>query len=254
MNRYVFSNVKGGTGKTNVIYQIAGCLGERGHKILCIDTDPQHNLSKAFLGKTPTQGLYELLQGKCALDKVIYQPYKNIKSLKNIYLLPCTYDLFFYLKGQATDLKNVLGDIHKNYDLVLIDTNPSINLITTNALVYGDKVVGVLDASTDAIDGFQYLEKNIINSVRESLNKTLEVSGMVLNSHDTRTNFSKLMTKTIDKLYGDKVFKTIITPSYRNKESRAAKLPLIEYDKRHPSTLQFQDLTIEFLKRAGVSK
>lgn len=257
MNTYGFLNCKGGCGKTNVLYMLSSFLSERGYRVLCIDTDGQHNLSKAFLNKTSSKGLSNVLDGECSVKDVIVQPYPNIPSLKNIYLLPCNYELFFYVEdGQPNKVlkfKQTMGDINSEYDFVFIDTNPSISLITTSVLLYIRNIVGVLDASLDSIEGFQFLEHNIIKEIQKEANKNLKIFGIIQNNHDRRTNFTQAMMDATEKLYKKYLFKTIITPSYVNKEARAARLPLVEYNPKHPSAIQFSDLTGEFLRRVGVN-
>lgn len=256
MNTFGFLNCKGGCGKTNVMYMLSSFLSDRGYKVLCVDTDGQHNLSKAFLGKSPVQGLSNVLDGECDVNDVIMQPYPNSNKLENIYLLPCNYELFFFVEdGQPNKvlrLKQVMENLKMKFDFIFVDTNPSISLITTSVLLYISNIIGVLDASLDSIEGFQFLEKNIIKEIQKSANKDLKIFGIIQNNHDRRTNFTQAMIDTTEKLYKDYLFKTILSPSYINKESRAARIPLVEYDAKHPSSMQFSDLAGEFLRRVGV--
>lgn len=256
-NTYGFLNCKGGCGKTNVLYMMSSFLSERGYKVLCVDTDGQHNLSKAYLGKTPTKGLMNVLEGEYSVEDVIVQPYPNSEKLKNIYLLPCNYELYFFVddgeKNKVLKFKQIMDKIQTKYDFIFVDTNPSISLIMTSVLLYIENIIGVFDASLDAIEGFQFLEKRIVKDVQNSANKNLKIFGIIQNNHDRRTNFTRAMVELTEKLYKPYLFNTIITPSYVNKEARAARLPLAEYDPRHPSAIQFSDLTGEFLKRVGVN-
>lgn len=256
---FAFCNVKGGCGKTMSIFQLSGCLSAKGYKILCIDADPQHNLSKAFIDNTPDKGLVEVLNNECYFQEVIQQPYPDNEKLKNIYLLPCNYDLFFFENDGNNEKVLTLNRIMKqaekdnllDYDFIFIDTNPAINLISTNVLIYTDNIVSIFDSSLDSIEGFEFMEERIIKDIRKNINFDLKIFGVILNNNDRRTNFSMLMFKTITKKYGDTAFDTVISPSIKNKESRAARLPLIEYEPKHASTLQFLDLADEFIKRIG---
>jgi len=255
-NSYGFFNLKGGCGKTMLNYMLSASLSERGYKILCVDLDGQHNLSKAFLNKTPEKSLSNVLDGECTVNDVIVQPYPESEKLKNIYLLPCNYDLFFFVEdGQPNKVlkfKKVMEQLSMEYSFIFVDTNPSISLVTTSALLYCSNVIGVLDASLDSIEGFQFLEKKIINEIQKEANKDLKIFGIIQNNHDRRTNFTQAMMETTEKLYKKYLFKTIISPSSINKESRAARVPLVEYDPKHPSSIQFSDLAGEFLRRVGV--
>jgi chromosome partitioning protein len=265
-NTYIFCNVKGGVGKTNLLYQSAGVISSMGYSVLCVDGDPQHNLTKALIGKTPKLGLMELLYGECKFTDVILRPYPDSALLQNIYLLPCNYELFFFTNDEEEyEHKNTIKkplllktifdkakiDGYMDYDFIFFDTNPSISLITTNILIYAKNIVGVFDASLDSIEGFQFLENRIVKPIQDKINHDLKLFGMIINNSDRRTTFSAAVLKTIIRLYGDLVFDESITPSTKNKQSRAARIPLIEYEPKHPSTLQFNALTLEFLKRIG---
>lgn len=265
-NTYIFANVKGGCGKTNLNYQLSNMLVSKGYKVLCVDGDPQHNLTKALTGKTPEKGLMELLCGECEFSDVIVQPYPDSQLLQNLYLLPCNYELFFFTNDDAEEdksektkksllLKNIFdkakADGNLDYDFIFFDTNPSISLITTNILIYAQNIVGVFDASLDSIEGFQFLESRIVKPIQTKINPDLKLFGMIINNSDKRTTFSTAVFKAIIRLYGDLVFDESITPSTKNKQSRAVRIPLVEYEPKHPSTLQFNTLAEEFLKRVG---
>jgi chromosome partitioning protein len=248
--------VKGGVGKTMINYQVSGALSALNYKILCIDVDPQHNLSSAFLEEDYTNSLIDVLNDECTIKDVIIKPYPDDDILKNIDLIPCNYDLFYFDGDNASNkylkLKQVLNNSDLDYDFVLIDTNPAINILTANVLSCSDKVIGVLDNSLDSIKGFQYLENTIMKDIKESINPNLDVLGIVLNNSDSRSKIGTTTMKTIVRLYGDKLFDTDISASIKNKESRTAKQPLVVYEPKHKSTLQFINLTNEILERLGV--
>jgi chromosome partitioning protein len=251
-------NVKGGTGKTNVSFQISGFLSALGYKVLCIDADPQHNLTKSYINYTPDNGLMELLNDECSFTDIVIQPYKDNDVLSNIYLLPCNYDLFFFNNDNGNNKPNKLKTImdaeydkgNLNYDVILIDTNPAISLINTNVFVYADNIIGVLDTSLDSLEGFKYLETKVIKPIQEKVNPNLKLFGIVINNN-SKTNFSMAMLKTVTRLYGDLVFDEIISTSVKNKESRASKQPLVTYCPKHSSYTQFESLTKEFVERLG---
>lgn len=252
-------NVKGGTGKTNVSFQMSGFLSSMGYKVLCIDADPQHNLTKSYINNTPNNGLMELLNGECSFEDIVMQPYKDNDTLKNIYLLPCNYDLFFFNNDNGNNKPNKLKTImdkeyengNLNYDIILIDTNPAINLINTNVFVYAENMIGVFDTSLDSLEGFRYLESKVIKPIQEKANPNLKLLGVVMNNN-SRNNFSMAMLKTVTRLYGDLVFDEIISISVKNKESRMYKIPLVTYCPKHTSFDQFKALTKEFLERLGI--
>lgn len=246
-------NVKGGVGKSMIVYQVSGYLSKLGYKVLCIDADPQHNLSNGYLNYTCKQGLMDLLDNKVKFKDVVITPYKDDEILTNIDLLPSNFDLFYFDVNEKNylKLKEILDNSNLQYDYVLIDTNPSINILTANVLSYVDYVIGVFDSSADSITGFQYLEKSIIKSVKESVNPKLDVLGIVLNNNDTRSKIGTMTMKTIVRLYGDKLFDNDISASVKTKESRTARFPLVSYEPKHKSAIQFENLTNEIIGRLG---
>lgn len=256
MLKIPFVNIKGGVGKTMAIFNISACLSERGKSVLLIDADPQHNLSKACLGnkgKAIANGLYELLMGECQLSDIIYQPYPNTEELVNIFLIPSNYNLFLYDKNPENPnsiyrLKEVLNQL-KNFDYVLIDTNPSLSFVLTSVLAASDAVVSVFDSSDDSIDGFVFLKENLIKSIQQTVNPELKIAGIILNNHDRRTTFSEDIITLTDKHFPKLRFNTIVKTITLNKHSRALFTPVLAYDNRHQSSLQWIDLAGEFIKR-----
>jgi chromosome partitioning protein len=252
MIKLLLSTIKGGTGKTNTAFQVIANLSERGYKCIALDCDGQNNLTKAMLGKSPPVGLYELLTNQCNIEDIVYTPYPDNNKLKNIDIIPANYNLFNYKTGKPTELLDKLSIIDKYYDICIIDSNPSVSAILTNAIVCASKIIGVLDASLDSIEGFDFFKDNLMDEVKEVLNPNLEILGILLNNNNRNTQFSAELLTTAHSKYKDLMFNTMITPSTIHKESRAARLPLIEYCPRHQATLQINDLTIEIIKRLGL--
>ena len=253
----LFANIKGGTGKSMCVYQISSCLSMLNYKVLCIDVDPQHNLSNAFLECDYKYSLVDALNNTCSLKEIIIKPYPEDDILNNIDLIPCNYDLFYFDGDNSKDkylkLKQLIDNSNLDYDFILIDTNPAINILTANVLSCADNIIGVFDNSLDSIKGFQYLEDTIMKDIKESINPNLEVLGIVLNNSDFRSKIGTATMKTIVRLYGDKLFDSDISASIKNKESRTAKQPLVVYEPKHKSTLQFISLTNEILERLGAN-
>lgn len=250
-----FANIKGGVGKTSAAYQITGMLADRGYKILVVDVDPQGNISNSFVENDITLGLNELLLNQTTIDKVILKPYPDHKFLKNIDLLPTNVELFYIedkdksFKDNFTNrLSQILKPIENNYDFIIIDTNPSPSLTNSMAYCYTNYFIGVLDLSMHSVRGYTHLE-NIINDIKEVINPNLKTLGILINNKNRKTNFSTDMISTIKELFGDLVFKTIMSTSTKNPESQVTLKPLIEYDPRGALTAQYADLTTEIIKR-----
>lgn len=251
--RIAFSNNKGGCGKTMCLFQTSGLLSTWNYKVLCVDFDPQGNLTSAFTSKEIDVGANELLLGQVSpLEKgLIIKPYPNDVLLKNIYLLPTTRELNFLDrsrdKNQRIDIKNILGKIDKDFDLVLIDTSPSVNLVNALAYYYVDYIIGVLDNSNDSKDGFDYVYKTLITETQK-LNPKLDILGIVANNNK-KSNFSKTLNDVFKIRYGKYMFDTVIDNGIKAVESRAIKLPLIEYAPSEKLTNQFAHLSAEIVKR-----
>lgn len=247
--RIVFSNIKGGTGKSTLMYQIGSCLSDRGYKVLFVETDAQHNLSDSIFNKVPDIGLFDLMTDKVTINDVVYTPYDGIDRLKNIDIIPCDYNLFNYVKGSPLELTERLKLIEPFYDIIMLDTNPSLSAILTNALVYSDKIIGVLDSSISSVRGLEFLKDTVIREIQEKVKPNVEFLGVILNNNNRNTQFSDELLKLCERNYGNLMFKTIVAHSVIYKESNAARIPLIEYCPRHQATMQINDLTIEIIKR-----
>lgn len=251
-----FTSLKGGVGKSMIVYNLSGCLADRGFKVLCIDGDPQHNLSKAMLGIKPNYGLYELLRNEVSLKDVVLSPYKDSdnKILRNIDLLPCNYNLYLYEKdstnpNQIFEMKERLASLN-GYDYILIDTNPALSFVLTSIYTYSHNYIGVFDMSKDAMDGFEFLEDSIINNIKKNVNQDLQFKGIILNHKTNRKiSYNDQLVRAVKNKYNKMVFDVIISESVANKESRVVNFPMISYNSRHQSTLQYCDLTSEFIKR-----
>lgn len=220
--------------------------------------DPQCNVTKAYTEQQQDNGLYELLIDEVDLKDIILRPYdEKIPELKNIYLLPSNYNLFLYEKdssnpNQIFELKNKLKGLDEfNFDYVLVDTNPSLSFILTSIYTYVQSYIAVFDISNDALDGFRFLEENIIKNIKKNVNHELTFKGIIINNKNRETTFNTQFITAVKRMYGKDVFNSINSTSVAAKESRLENIPLISYLSKHQLTLQYADLTGEFIKRIG---
>ena len=139
-----FANIKGGVGKTTTCFNICGVLAGADYKVLCIDVDPQGNLSDNFFGADNynRKGLNELIMGEVKLSDVIRQPYPDHPFLKNIWAITADVEMFYIVENCPSfeteyifKLKQLLKDVEDNFDFCLLDTNPSPSLLTTQWLI-----------------------------------------------------------------------------------------------------------------------
>lgn len=259
------ANIKGGVGKSTTCFNLSGVLAEAGYNVLCVDIDPQGNLSDNFFGtEEPNNsrvGLNELIKGEADLSQALRQPYPDHPFLKNIWVITADVELFYITDNYPEfeteyvfKLKQVLKDVEDRFDYCILDTNPSPSLLTNSmGYCYADFIIGVFDISMHSVKGFEYLRK-IISDIQKVVNPNLQLLGIIVNSTDRRTNFSNAIVETINKLYNKLVFPTYITLSTRVKESAIDKIPISVYDPSGIPRIQYASLVSDILKRIDMQR
>lgn len=258
-----FANIKGGVGKSTTCFNISGILAEAGYRVLCIDVDPQGNLSDNFFGadEINRKGLNELILGEASLSEVLRQPYPDHPFLKNIWAITSDVELFYIVDNCPAfeteyifKLKQLLNGIEDKFDFCILDTNPSPSLLTNSmAYCYADYIIGVFDISMHSVKGFEYLRR-IIKDIQDLVNPNLELLGIVINSTDRRTNFSSAIVNNVKSIYKDLVFPSHITLSTKIKESAIDTLPISVYDPNGISRLQYASLVSDILKKIDMQR
>ena len=226
------ANQKGGVGKTTTAVNLASCLAVAGKRVLLVDIDPQANTT-SFLGiakEDVTLSMYELLAGRVAIEQTILDT-----SVENMQLIPS----HLRLVGAEVELVNVhrrefllrdaLAAIKDRYDYVYIDCPPSLNLLTINALTASDSVLIPLQCEYFAMEGLGLL-MNTIKMIRESLNPTLTIEGVLLTMFDSRVNLSKQVEAEVRKFFTNKVYQTVINRNIRLSEAPSFGKPIVLYD------------------------
>lgn len=243
-------NQKGGTAKTTTVINLGTSLVYEGKKVLLIDIDPQSNLTVGLDvnvldgGKT----IYNCLMDEIRLDSVIHNT-----NTKNLDIVPATINL----ANAELELTNIIGretvlrdsiETSKNldYDYVLIDCNPSLGLLTINALSACDKVLIPLEASIFSFQGINNLIK-VVNLVKKKLNKKIAIGGVLLTRVDSRTNISKDFEEQLKEIFKEKVFKTIIHQNVKIAEAQVANKAVIEFAKESKGAKEYLALAREVL-------
>lgn len=243
-------NQKGGTGKTTTTVNLSAAIAEFGKRVLIVDADPQGNatsgvgINKNELGKT----VYDLLLGKASAQEVL---------IENVYpsldVIPCNINLTgaeIELVGalsRETRLKKALAAIVDKYDFIFIDSPPSLGLLTLNALVASDSVIVPIQCEFYALEGVSQL-MNTLALIRDNLNTSLSVEGVLLTMADFRTNLTTEVINEIKEYFKDKVYKTIIPRNVRLSEAPSHGKPITLYDSGSIGSQKYRSLAAEILK------
>ncbi|PLX31358.1 MAG: chromosome partitioning protein [Clostridiales bacterium] len=242
-------NQKGGVGKTTTNINLSANLGKMGKKILVVDIDPQGNTTSGFgqASRYLENTIYDALLGDVDVDKCIMK-----SKYRNIDLIPADMQLAgaeIELTGMRTrefKLKILIDQIRDGYDYIFIDCPPSLGLLTLNALTAADGVLIPIQCEYYALEGVSQL-MNTIGLIRNKLNPTLAIEGVLLSMFDKRTNLSVQVVEEVKEFFKEKVYETVIPRNVRLAEAPSYGLPITEYDPKSRGAEAYQLLAEEFL-------
>ncbi len=236
-------NHKGGTGKTTTTVNLGKALAMQNKKVLVIDVDSQSNLSQHVGVEEAQETIYEALCGKKSLPV--------IDLGDNLHIVPANIDLAGAdeeLKKNVNGyfkLKTALSNIHENYDFILIDCPPSLDILTINALIASDEVIIPTQSQYFSIRGLQTIFE-LIEELKQNLNPDLKIRGILL-TQVNNTVINKTIQDTVYEGYGDLVFKTFVRQNIALTEASYSNQSIFEYNPKSQGAEDYLNLSKEIL-------
>ena len=242
-------NQKGGVGKTTTAVNLTAALKELGLKVMLIDFDPQANATSGFgIDKRKAKhSIYDVLISNIPVQEAII-------STKYGDILPSSANLagaaveLLYTDGREQQLNNVIAPVKDDYDLILIDCPPSLEMLTLNSLAAADSILVPVQCEYYALEGLADL-MNTLRMVKKRINPKLDIFAVALTMFDGRTNFSTQVAQEVRRHFPGKVFATVIPRNVRLSEAPSHGLPVTEYDRSSKGAAAYRAMALEIKEK-----
>jgi chromosome partitioning protein len=241
-----FANQKGGVAKTTTTLNLAAAFAEQGHRVLCVDMDPQGNLtmSQGIDPDTLEQSMFDVLVHDLSIREVIRRREIDV-ACASIDLAGAEIAMSTKI-GRERSLTKALHGVSEDYDWIFVDTPPSLGLLTVNALTAADQVIVPVQCEYLSMRGLLQLQ-NTLSMIRENLNPDVQIAGILPTMVDTRTLHAKEALEILEENFGDRVFGARIRKTVRFAEAPVKGMSVLKYDPSGKAADAYRQLAKEVL-------